>query len=1260
MAGASDPLEDMLFNEVDEKAVSDLVGSLESQLGRHKTPAASAGSFSDLKRDGAAGAVAQFPGKVRDQAGSLEPPQQGHPKAGLNLHQEPGATEALSGKPLRSSTSSTSSLNPGSGLQPLGASTRTVSPGPGPGPLTLPTQSAQSAATSFNRAPGPAPSPITSTSSTTTIPAASPGLQSLNGNTGAVKLVSSPAVPPPSGANTVISSVTSVTAGGSNIIGSIASQSGFPGPQSSVASVASQRHPSVSQNGVEPKGAAPPPPAASTSSSSSTTPQVLNHSNSLLHGKMLVPGQPGSGSVILGSSTTPQPVAVQSPVTQTQTGAGGAVTLAAGVKPAVNGVGQPAVSIVRPPGGPGGPVMAAPIQQQRPGMVASAVRTAAPQLAVRPQQQTTIQLPPGFTIPPGMVLVRTETGQLVMVPQQVLAQAQAKTQQGQTVANISPRPAAPTAGATIRVSTPSPVPGPSQTVRLASPGQTRMVQSPSAPTGQVGKAVTVAPGGAAVKMTTPQKAPTVITAGGQAMAKPAGVQPNLNVPGVTPAAATTPAARPTVVSQEMQENVKKCKNFLATLIKLASHNSPSPDTSKNVKSLVQDLLDAKIEPEEFTTRLQAELKSSPQPYLIPFLKKSLPALRQSLLNNQNSLVVPAPSTSTPPMGAPGIATATTTTTTTTIRPRMPTVNVRLAPPLANTMSVRRPGVQTVQTRMPMVITQSIRPQGAVVRGPTVIAGKTSLSLAAQANQRKLSDPGGGTFRDDDDINDVASMAGVNLSEENARILATSSELVGTKIRSCKDEAFLPVGLLHRRIMDTAKKLGVTEVPVEVVNYISHATQSRLRSLLEKVSAVAQHRSDGGKDEDVYEQSSDVRSQLRFFETLERMEKQRKDEQEREILLKAAKLLKNGRFPDADKDFAQLTSCEVSCISRATSVDSNLSGVFTTEELSEAMSKLKLGKSPGRDNIHPEFVIHQSTKTSRWLCAFFTACYQRLKLPKIWRRASVIALPKPNKDPEDPKSYRPISLLSVPFKILERMIHSRIEPVVDSQLPREQAGFRRGRSTADQVTLLSQDIENSFHDNEKAGVVYLDLTAAYDTVWHRGLHLKLLRTIPDRHMVKFIMETLSNRSFILQTSSGQCSRLRRLRNGVPQGSVLSPMLFNIYIHDLPDTSSTKYGYADDLAIMLSQPTWKAMEDGLNEDMDTMVAYLRRWRLQLSVGKTVAAAYHLSTREAKRELKVSVDGKLLEVQQAPKYLGVRLDRTLSFSQHLQELKAKSLRE
>ncbi|XP_044211826.1 transcription initiation factor TFIID subunit 4-like [Thunnus albacares] len=883
MAGASDLLEDMLFNEVDEKAVSDLVGSLESQLGDRKAPAA---SYSEVKREGAPGAVSQFSGKVRDQVGSLEP-QQGHPRAGLNP--EPGANEPLSGRALTSSTSSATAgavITTGASLQTVGASPPTISPVPGP--VTL---STQPAAASFHRAavPGPSTNVVPAAEAVST---ASPGLQSLNGNTGAVKLVNSPAVTPPAGASTVISAVST---GGSSIIASMASQPNFPVPQSSVASPAAavQRHPSptpsVAHNGVDPKGGqlvtqCAPSPSASTS-------QVMNHSNPLMHTKMLVPSQPVSGNSVILASTPPS-AATQSPISQTQTGTSpgqATVTLAAaGVKPAVNGVGQPAVAVVRPLGAP---VVATSIQQQRAGLVATSTRAAAPQppLAVRPQQQTTIQLPPGFTMPPGMVLVRTETGQLVMVPQQVLAQAQVKTQQGQTVTNITQRPGTPTAGATIRVTTANPVPGTTQTVRLASPAQTRLVQSPSPSTTTVQKAITVAPGGTAVsvKMAPAQKAPTVITPGGTPVAKPAGVPSTPPMTSTTPAPAATPAARVTVVSQEMQENVKKCKNFLATLIKLASHNSPSPDTSKNVKALVQDLLDAKIEPEEFTTRLQAELKSSPQPYLIPFLKKSLPALRQSLLNSQQSLTTVPPSTSAPPLAAPGAV------TTTAIQPRLPispaTSTVRLNAPLTNTaLAVGRAGVQTVQTRSPVVVNQTLRPQGALVRGPATIVGKSPIHLAAQANQKKLSDPGGGTFRDDDDINDVASMAGVNLNEENARILATSSELVGTKIRSCKDESFLPTGLLHRRILDTAKKLGVTEVPLEVVNFISHATQSRLRSLLEKVSAVAQHRTDGGKDEEHHEQTSDVRSQLRFFEQLERMEKQRKDEQEREMLLKAAK------------------------------------------------------------------------------------------------------------------------------------------------------------------------------------------------------------------------------------------------------------------------------------------------------------------------------------------------------------------------------------
>ncbi|KAE8289530.1 hypothetical protein D5F01_LYC11232 [Larimichthys crocea] len=108
------------------------------------------------------------------------------------------------------------------------------------------------------------------------------------------------------------------------------------------------------------------------------------------------------------------------------------------------------------------------------------------------------------------------------------------------------------------------------------------------------------------------------------------------------------------------------------------------------------------------------------------------------------------------------------------------------------------------------------------------------------------------------------------------------------------------------------------------------------------------------------------------------------------------------------------------------------------------------------------------------------------------------------------------------KLLERLILVRLTPVINPQ-PKEQAGFRSDRSTTDQVTLLCHDIEESFQAGEKAGAVLLDLTAAYDTVWLHGLHMKLLETIPDKHMVSFIMNMLSNRSFRIHTSNSQSSR-----------------------------------------------------------------------------------------------------------------------------------------
>ena len=98
----------------------------------------------------------------------------------------------------------------------------------------------------------------------------------------------------------------------------------------------------------------------------------------------------------------------------------------------------------------------------------------------------------------------------------------------------------------------------------------------------------------------------------------------------------------------------------------------------------------------------------------------------------------------------------------------------------------------------------------------------------------------------------------------------------------------------------------------------------------------------------------------------------------------------------------------------------------------------------------------------------------------------MVIPKPKKSVAGPKTYRLISLLCVPCKFLERPIHARVEPIVDLLFPREQAGFRRGRSTGDWTVLLTQSIEDLFEAKKKANAVFVDLTAAYNTVWHRGL------------------------------------------------------------------------------------------------------------------------------------------------------------------------------
>ena len=195
-------------------------------------------------------------------------------------------------------------------------------------------------------------------------------------------------------------------------------------------------------------------------------------------------------------------------------------------------------------------------------------------------------------------------------------------------------------------------------------------------------------------------------------------------------------------------------------------------------------------------------------------------------------------------------------------------------------------------------------------------------------------------------------------------------------------------------------------------------------------------------------------------------------------------------------FALDVKQETYALWQAPGVDGFLSTPFTIQELMLAIHQLKSGKAQGPDNIPPKFLIHCCPRCLEWLRGFYSNYFSNLTIPKIWRNATtVVAIPKLNKPTNDPKNYRPISLLCVPFKLLEKLLLARLEPIIFPHLPDEQAGFRRGRSI---LSIRLSTLLMTLRKPSERAQGRRDLGGRHSCIWYGMAPGPYLEAIPDRH------------------------------------------------------------------------------------------------------------------------------------------------------------------
>ena len=303
----------------------------------------------------------------------------------------------------------------------------------------------------------------------------------------------------------------------------------------------------------------------------------------------------------------------------------------------------------------------------------------------------------------------------------------------------------------------------------------------------------------------------------------------------------------------------------------------------------------------------------------------------------------------------------------------------------------------------------------------------------------------------------------------------------------------------------------------------------------------------------------------------------------------------------------------------------------------------------------------SSEISEPLSGIFNLSITTGKFITVLKIAKIIPIYKNKGSSTDVSNYRPIALLSSFDKIFEKLIHKRIMTFLDKKniIYKRQFGFRKNHSTIHNLIALTEEIRKNLDKGNFSCGIFIDLQKAFDSVDHdillKKLHHYGVRGLCNDWIRSYLV---GRRQFV--SVSGVKSTSKVINYGVPQGSVLGPLLFLIYVNDIQNSLiySKSFIFADDTAALYSDKSLKRLQKRLNIDLKLLSHWLNANKIALNVSKTECILFKNRKQIVDYNLKIKLRGKRLFLTDHTKYLGVLVDKHLSWNMHLEKV-AKTLR-